>query len=180
MWREPGRVGKALRFALAGVICAALTSENALAGDKVDKIKTAYLLNFARFAEWPNLSGSADVTLCISEKADFASAARSIGAREMGARRYVIRMIADPARFLDGCHIAFLDRRDLGSVDVAQLAARGSIAVGDSEGFAENGGAIGMIMVARKLRFEVNLNVIEKSRTRLSSKLLRLAVRVLQ
>ncbi|WP_205847964.1 YfiR family protein [Anaerohalosphaera lusitana] len=54
------------------------------------------------------------------------------------------------------------------------------LTISDFPGFADKGGMINFVKSGRKVRFEVNLAVAKKHKLKISSKLLSLAVRVIQ
>jgi len=47
--------------------------------------------------------------------------------------------------------------------------------VGDYAGFARQGGMVGFVMDGAKVRFEINLEAVDRGRMHISSKLLKLA-----
>ncbi len=77
-----------------------------------------------------------------------------------------------------GCHILFLGApADIAPVLSAQRV-RGALTVGDTEAFLEQGGMIALLRKRKRIHPVVNLDALEVSSLRLSSKLLRLATRV--
>jgi hypothetical protein len=54
--------------------------------------------------------------------------------------------------------------------------AHAALAVGESEGFARNGGVINFFVEDKRLRFEINTDAASRARLKVSSRLLRLAV----
>jgi hypothetical protein len=59
------------------------------------------------------------------------------------------------------------------------MQGSGALVVGESEDFLEQGGMINFHLQGGKVRFEVNLKAAEDEGLKVSSKLLRLATRVL-
>jgi hypothetical protein len=57
-------------------------------------------------------------------------------------------------------------------------SARGILTVGDTDGFASQGGAINFTLQARRVRFEINPTAAEQARLKMSSQLLKLATLV--
>jgi hypothetical protein len=51
--------------------------------------------------------------------------------------------------------------------------------VGDTEHFAADGGVIGLVIEANKIRFEINLEAAEKANLKISARLLALAKTVI-
>ncbi len=54
------------------------------------------------------------------------------------------------------------------------------LTVADTKGFLESGGIINFLMEDKKVRFEINVTAAKKSKLKISSKLLRLAKRVVK
>jgi hypothetical protein len=87
-----------------------------------------------------------------------------------------IRKTSDSSA-LRACHMIFVPlaetRRFLELS--TQLAASGIVTVGESEGFASQGGVINFIVEDNKVRFEINTRAAARAQIRLSSRLLQLA-----
>jgi hypothetical protein len=62
---------------------------------------------------------------------------------------------------------------------LARLAQARTVTVSDAPNFIDQGGVIGFVIVAERLRFEVNMRAAEK-KVKISARLLELAVRVLR
>ena len=143
-------------------------------------MKAAFLLNFARFVEWPAaaFAVAADpLVLCIFGKDPFGDTLDQIVSRKtINARRLAIRRISDPGA-VRSCHVLFIaasQARRFG--EIADTVAGSSVlAVGESEGFAERGGMINFVVEDNRVRFEINPSTAARSRLRISSKLLQLA-----
>ena len=140
------------------------------------QVKAAFLLNFAKYAEWPAASFTAPdapLKLCIVGRDPFGETLRAtaVGAHPMSIERGV----ADDA--LKTCHIAYIaeseDRR-LPRI-LALLRQQPVLTVSDIDGFAAAGGMIGLVLADDRVRFDINLAAANASKLRLSSQLLKLA-----
>jgi hypothetical protein len=80
---------------------------------------------------------------------------------------------ADPR----GCQLLFLCRSERGEQAEVLAALRGAnvLSVGETDRFLAEGGHIRFFLDDNRVRFEVNLQAVEKTRIKISSKLLRLA-----
>ena len=149
--------------------------------DQTARLKAAFVLNFARFATWENRDVGANIELCVDEGAAFRNVAqKEIDGQDVGDRKLVVKPVAPGGRYDEICDVVFLEAAEIATADIGLIEAYGAFTVSDADGFVESGGAVGMVSVAKKLRFEVNLKALERSRVALSSKLLRLAVRVIR
>ncbi|HET8645751.1 MAG TPA: YfiR family protein, partial [Vicinamibacteria bacterium] len=75
------------------------------------------------------------------------------------------------------CHVLIVPASAMGDWPQVrqQLAGQHVLTVGDAPGFVDQGGMIGFVVEANKLRFEVNQDAAETAGLRLSSRLLSLA-----
>ncbi|MEL6476540.1 MAG: YfiR family protein [Pseudomonadota bacterium] len=147
------------------------------AGDRQDDIKAAFIFNFARFTTWPNDSFGEhpnEIRVCFHEGHHLTDSLTTIDGKQVGER--VIRLVRQPAgaSLQQGCNIAVLSHSQ------PATPARGVLTVSDSTGFIENGGSIGLLQVGRQVRFQINQQSIRQAELQMSSKLMRLATRVLK
>ena len=146
------------------------------------QVKAAYLLNFTRYVEWPALAASpeAPLEICIMGEDPFGKALEQVvhGRRSQG-RPVVLRRV-HTEQGARSCHLVFLTdpswngRNDL----VASLTRRGILTVGDSDQFVRSGGVIGFVISNETVRFVVNINAMERSGLKISSRMLSLAMQL--
>ena len=81
---------------------------------------------------------------------------------------------------LKGCQIIFISKSERGNIagTAAALAGTGIMTVGDSDGFARQGGVLGFVMDGGRVRFEINQAAAKRAGVEISSRLLKLAIRV--
>jgi len=146
-------------------------------------LKAAVLFNFTKFIDWPADAFPDErsaFNLCllgddpIGANLDAIVANESWNGRPIAVRR--LPRGADP----HGCQILYFGRaereRHAGEVEVlAGLRGANVLTVGDTDGFLAAGGHIRFFLDANRVRFEVNLPAVERTRIKISSKLLRLA-----
>jgi hypothetical protein len=184
MGRSLAGLGRAVRPAAVAFVVAALgVSVNAQDERTEYEIKAAFLYHFGQFVEWPAdafMSPTAPFHLCVVGDDPFGDTLDQTvsGKRENGHPITVRRLKRDAD--LRGCHIAFV-----GAVEQTMAAkildrARGVpvLAVGESPQFFQAGGALNFVLQANKVRFDVNLEPVRRSRIHISSKLLSLARQV--
>lgn len=146
------------------------------------EIKAAFILNFAKFAEWPAPKGGTNTPMILGilgedpfEGAlDKVAKGKTISGRQIQVIRY---RNTNEAR---GAHLLFIATNDRRRATHAAstLAGSGVLTVGQTEDFAENGGMIGFKTVDDRVRFEINPKAAEKEGIKISSKLLSLATKV--
>ena len=143
-------------------------------------VKAAFLLNFAKFTEWPPDSPQAvaeSVSICVFGDDPFGLAldktveGRLVGGRPIVLRRY--RSLAD----VEPCHVLFIAKPESERLPLvfARLGGQPVITVGESEGFTRRGGVIELSVENNRARFEINLRVAERLGLGLSSRLLAVA-----
>jgi hypothetical protein len=143
-------------------------------------IKAAFLINFARFVEWPTqafAAPTAPLVLGIYGLDPFdRSAFNEIGSKPVNGRRLEVRRIRTLSG-IDGCHFLFINSGGEGDLEAILEAVRNKpvLTVGDSAKFNATGGMIRFLIEDRKVRFEVNLPQVERVGLKVSAKLLSLA-----
>jgi hypothetical protein len=146
------------------------------------QIKAAYLLNFARYMEWPatRLPGGAPLRLCVLGRDPFGGALGGLDGRQVNGHEVRVRQV-DSVELATECHIVFVsdsEERRMGVI-LRGLALRGVLTVSDIEGFAEAGGSIGLVTEDERVRFDINQASLQRDSMRASSQLLRLGRNVI-
>jgi hypothetical protein len=177
----PGRrawCGLALAALLLLVRPLELSSQTA----NTDDVKAAFLFNFAKFVEWPSDATSGTTTLslgvvgndAISDALRTMTRDKIVGGKGVSVRR------AAPGEDLASFNLLFIGQSEkarLGDV-LKRLEGTAVLTVSDADRFCEQGGVIALVIVDNHVRFDVSLEAAERSRLRVSSKLLNLARRV--
>lgn len=143
------------------------------------RVKAAYLLNFTRYVDWPPPPPqAASLDICVLGQDPFGVVLdQAIEGRRSHGRPLFLRRLQteEEAR---SCHLVFLTdeawtrRREL----VTNLTSRGILTVGNSDQFVRSGGVIAFVISNETVRFVVNLNAMERSGLRISSRMLSLAM----
>jgi hypothetical protein len=169
-----------LLYLFTSMLCVALPSFPQGATPTEYQVKAAFLLNFAKFIEWPPEAfphGNASITLCVFRYDPFGRALDDIiRGKTINERGVVARRINEPAG-VKLCQLVFISDRDDKQLPEILDILKGSSAlvVGESEDFARRGGGIQFFLEDNKLRFAINVDAVQKARLTLSSKLLALA-----
>ncbi|HEV8579352.1 MAG TPA: YfiR family protein [Thermoanaerobaculia bacterium] len=146
------------------------------------ELKAAFLYNFTKFVEWPAAAFHDDrssLRLCVLGEDPFGGSLQAIAKEEVAGRKVTVLrsdLLSDPS----GCQILFVSRSEEGRLTAILEAVRDApvLTVGEMEGFLEVGGIINFILQGSKVRFEINQESAERAGIKISSKLLRLATRV--
>lgn len=144
-------------------------------------VKAAYLFNFARFLRFaPGYEPRGSFDICILGRDPMGTAIDQIAAGESIANHPVhIVRVSDPTA-AHSCTILFLSSSEAGSLreDMALLTGSEMLTVSDLPDFLDHGGMIQFVMDADHVRFEVNLDAINRTHLSLGSELLRVAASV--
>jgi hypothetical protein len=81
---------------------------------------------------------------------------------------------------LKDCQIIFIPRSEGGNLNaiLGSLAGASVLTVGESEGFAKQGGIVGFVMEGDQVRFEINTAAARQAGLKIDLRLLKLAKRV--
>lgn len=156
-------------LSLSGAACA-LSPE--------DKLKAAFVYNFAKFITWPapDFATQPAITVCVAGKGVMEQALAPLANRTAQGKNIVLRTGVKPED-LKGCEILFVSESEKSyPASIAALAAANSVlTVSDRDGFAQANGMIGLSADDSKIVFDVNLDEIEKAGLKVNAQLLRVA-----
>lgn len=143
-------------------------------------LKVAFLLNFAKFVEWPAEafgSGSDPVVIGVLGQDPFGGVLDETFQRQsLNGRNFRVERFAH-LQDLKPCHVLFVSGSEKKKVRqlLTTLGASHVLTVGDMSDFAPSGGIIGFFNQGDRLGLEVNVDAAERAGLRISSKLLKLA-----
>lgn len=175
------------------------------APNKEQQIKAAFIYNFIKFVDWPEekmADSNEPIIIGIIGSEDFVKAVEPLIHKKIKNRNISIKYFEDYEKLkesqddddrqwnqkmevLKTCHVLMFCSCDSVRIkDLSQIikALKGSpvLTVGETAGFLESGGIINFLMEDKKVRFEINVTAAKKSKLKISSKLLRLAKRVVK
>lgn len=141
------------------------------------KVKAGYLYNFTKFITWPE-DRYETFNLCIVGEDPFGTLIDPIEQRTAFGRPIKL-FRTNSLNKKQHCHILFLN----GSIK-DKLLIKGmlviddthtSLTVGESEGFAAQGGMISFVNRLGKIKLQINLKALQQSGLKISAKLLEVA-----
>jgi len=165
-----------------------------------DQIKAAFMYNFIKFTEWPAGKAAEPNTIVIGLLGEhqFGDAFDPVKNKSVKDKRLIIK---DLGRFrqsfpqdaagklqfdnyveqLRKCHLLFVcdSERENFKAIIDVVKGYGVLTVGETEDFLDINGIITFIPRTEKPVFEVNLDICEREGLKISSKVLRLARRVI-
>jgi hypothetical protein len=139
-----------------------------------DKVVAGFVFNFIKFTEWTDLPEGAPINLCIAAGDEIFSIFGSFSGKTVSGHR--LHVTALETSQLHQCQVLFIGQTQASEQDCEHMQAVPQLlSVSDIPGFAGGCGMIGLYEENEQLRFEVNLDNVERSGIWLSSRLLRLA-----
>jgi len=163
-----------LLLAAAAMLCAAEPTAEEY------HVKGAYLLNFAKFVDWPAqaFKGPTDpICICLMGANPFGPALdKAAHATTVANRQVTVREVSDGQQAAQ-CQIVFLSGSERKRAKKLIEAVQGAnvLTVGESEGFVASGGVIGFKVEGDKVRIEIGTAAAEHAGLHISAKLLSLA-----
>lgn len=141
------------------------------------KVKAGYLYNFTKFITWPE-DKSETFNLCIVGEDPFGDLIDPIEQRSAFGRPIKLFRFNSLNKG-QRCHILFIsasikDNLLLKGMLVIHDVDK-SLSVGESDGFATQGGMIGFVNRQGKIKLQINLKTLQRSDLKISAKLLEVA-----
>jgi len=147
------------------------------------EVKAAYLYNFAKYISWSarTPAQSDSFKICVLADRSFQGHLDEIIAGEVIEGLPVVRVVPASVSETRACHILFVSRGEGARAQRLVDAVRDDpvLVVGDAPDFLSRGGAIAFVRDGARLRFDVNMEETRRSKLVVSSRLLRVARRVL-
>lgn len=141
-------------------------------------VKAAFLLNFARFTEWPTTafeSADAPIQVCVLGENPFGETlVETLRQETAGGRTFAVRTV-DSSPSAERCHLVFVPRGEDRRAALLLARGRALVTVGESDGFLAAGGTINLFIEDGRVRFSVNQEAATRKGIQFSSHLLRLA-----
>jgi TonB family protein len=145
-----------------------------------DLVKAAYLLNFARLAEWPQAAlpdGPSPLMIGVSGgDEDFLRVLRALAAGKFVGTHHVEVKSVSSIEEMKSCQIVFFRASEKKHTLAAiESIDRGVLLVGEDESFLRQGGMINLVHDRGNIQFEVNAAALDHSAIHFSAKILAVA-----
>jgi hypothetical protein len=173
-----GALARLLTFSALWLLAPLSVSSRAAAPTEY-QLKAAFLLNFAKFVEWPATvfrSQQSPFSICVLGNDPFGhDLDDTVKGQTIGNRTVAVKRISQIPRD-DGCQMIFVSSADGDKWQRGFDALKSSpvLTVVERDDLMDNV-VINLKVEENKIRFEVNLEAAEHAGLRISSKLLRLA-----
>jgi TonB family protein len=174
----PSPRGVALAIGLAFLSLQLLAAQQSVSEDQV---KAAYLLNFAKLAEWPSQflpDGPSPLVIGVSggDEESLNVLKAVVAGKIIGSHLLVVKSVRSEED-MKSCHIVFFraSERKHAQATIMGLAQAGVLLVGEDDSFLRQGGMINLVRDHGTIRFEVNSDALDRSEIHFSSKILAMA-----
>jgi hypothetical protein len=141
------------------------------------EVKAAFIYNFSRFVQWPPSDLDKPFVVGILGKDPFGAVLdESLNGKRADGREVVVRRFSRIENAAES-NILFVSSSEEANLEqiVKGLHSLPVLTIGETSRFAERGGMINLTTQGNRIRFEINLDAIERSGLKVSSQLLRLA-----
>ncbi len=172
-----------LRYQIYGFLliclCWALPAWSAPDQPEEAQVKSAIILNMARYIDWPAESFNSDgapMSFCYAGQGTLSTSLSSLQGKTVKGHPVTVRRM-NSSSDIAGCHVVVVDateRRNAAAI-VDRTRRLPILTVGDIPGFSRDGGMVELFLQAGKVRFEVNLAAARQGRLKISSQLLKVA-----
>lgn len=155
------------------------TAEQPLAASEYE-VKAEFLHRFSQFVVWPPeafASSDAPLTIGVLGQDPFGPRLEAaVADARVAGRSFAVRRFKN-ADELTPCHILFIAGSEEPRLAAVLERVKGTptLTIGETRRFAKEGGAIGFVLAAGRVRFEINPASAEKAGLKVSSHLLKLA-----
>jgi hypothetical protein len=140
------------------------------------RVKAAFLYNFAKFTAWPAdklPAPDATIRFCVPQGDALAPALEeALAGKTIDEHPLQLRQVAQPADFR-ACNVAYLGALD-SAPTLATLGDAGVLTVYEADA-TQRDGVVRFYLEDRKVRFEINAAAAEREHLQLSSHLLSVA-----
>lgn len=147
---------------------------------KEHQLKAAFTYQFVKFVEWPagrfddaasplilGVTGSGPISVALQE---------AVKDRKINGRPLIVKVLETPEAATT-VHVLFVtsDQDNRLGTWLTNLAGRGVLTVGETAAFVKGGGVLNFIPEGDKLRFEIDLDAVQRAGLKISAHLQGLA-----
>lgn len=157
-----------------------LSASAEVAEPTLPAIKSAFVFNFIKLVSWPDRrfdSESSPVRVCVVRGDEMLDAMRdSISGKLVGTRPIEVTAVAPDDSFA-ACHVLYLGVNVANRYGplMARAAGKGILVVDEGLQFTWPDGMIRLFQEQNRMRFELNLESVERSGLKVDPRLIRLA-----
>lgn len=166
-------------FAILAVLLAVFPFLANASTPSVDEVKAAFVYNFAKFVEWPEMDQKKNINVKYLGENPLSGSLLLISSKKVNEISLSVEPLNNASESVDILFIPSDEFRKMPEI-LKDFSGKPVLSVSDSPDFVRSGGIIGLKIVGNRVRFEVNLKTARESGLKVSSQLLSLAMEVLR
>jgi len=148
----------------------------ASASEPEDELKSAVVLSFLRYSEWPDRTARGPIVVGVVGRSSLTPVLKkALEERQVNNRPVKVKELTPP---LDAncCEVIYVGSTRPAEVREALSGLRSShaLTIGETDRFLEAGGMVNLLIIDGHMSFEVSLEAVNKAGVQISSRLLRL------
>jgi len=148
------------------------------AAEREDAIKAGLIFNFAAYShgDWFNADSDRSYNICSQNKPFVEIGKKVLKHKVINSRPVKLIFLTGPLMKNTQCHSYYFANKNVpdGHITHVKTANKSAMLIGETPTFIEQGGHINFIVIAGKLRFEINPDALNQSGINISSKVIRL------
>ncbi|WP_020533905.1 YfiR family protein [Flexithrix dorotheae] len=172
-----------IKTVLLAAICALSlfgTSFSQTKGEFKDgyQVRRMFIYHFTRYIEWPDDNSTEDFVIgVLNDDKMYATLNQSFEGRKRKNRPIKVVKFKSTSE-VENCSILFLPKYQSKNLEslIDQFEGKNTLLITDKNGLGEKGSTINFHEVGNKLRFELNLEALEKASLKVSGQLKQVAI----
>lgn len=163
---------------LTSLVVTPLRTEAQFPGER--EVKAALLINFAKFTQWPAAAfqeATAPIVVGVAGDEVLRQTLENMSRGKLAGTRPLKTLNVRNANDVAGIHILYIGGTANGRAQelIESVGLMPILTVGDDDRFCLNGGMINFLSSDHRIRFEIRIDAAERSRLKVSSRVLTLA-----
>ena len=143
---------------------------------QIDKLKSAFIYNFAKNTNWPASYKSGNFVIAVLGKTGVTTELKKIAAtRKIGPQKMVVVEYSSASQ-IQKCHIIFIAKGSSGELSSVLNKIGNTLVVTDKKGLTNSGAGKDFILQGSKLRFKMNKANITSRKLVISTAIERMAI----
>jgi len=169
-------------FRLTVLLLAFSTSQPAVAAEGIiaeeSAVEAAFLYNFAVFTEWPDIPAD-EFRICVLGSESVLAALETVKKKKLKERTISITNISSASQ-VQSCQVLFVGRSEHASITslARQIFNAPVLVVAEENGYDPKDVIIALVKLQGRIAFKINRTAAQEKSLTVSSKLLKLALRV--
>lgn len=155
------------------LLLAIVIQVNTTLAQSEDKVYSVFVLNFAKYVQWPEGKTSEDFVIGVIGTTTVGDYLKTVAALKTVGNQKISLKYCRSLQEVSGCHLLFVaeDKSSMFPEIVSKLSNEPTLLVTEKPGLAKNGGGISFAQANGKVKFEINVSAIESRGMKVASAL---------